>query len=360
MIPPHGGQLRPIAERFGLPLEGLLDFSANINPEGPPASVFTTLHKALEDPATLTDYPDLQQSALKQAIASYAQVTAQNIVVANGFVPLLEAVLRTLPIRRCLLPVPAFNEYRKALARARVEVVPHPLSEHLNFRYDLDSAPRTDAILMANPQNPTGVLHDLATILAIVKRAAREGVHVLLDEAFIDYTPEHSLAPLVERYPNLIVFRSVTKFHGIPGLRVAYLAANPALTAEMELNLPPWPITTLAAEAVRAALTDLPYAERTRMLNRERREYVQHELHNLGIATYPAAANYLLLRPPSHMDTNNLWQRLIREHGIVLRDCANYEALAPGHLRAAIRTEPANERLIEALRQAMQGPAKQS
>ncbi len=358
MIPPHGGQLRPIAERFGIPMENLLDFSANINPEGPPPCVLAALRAAIEDPTTLTDYPDLQQTTLKQAIAQYAGVHPTNIVAANGFVPLLEAVLRTLPIRSCLLPVPAFNEYRKALARAGVDVVPHPLSQHRDFCYDLSDAAPTDAMLLANPQNPTGVLHDLASIQALVEEAATQQRIVLLDEAFIDYTPEESLTPLVDRYPNLVVFRSVTKFHGIPGLRVAYLARHPSLAAAVEHNLPPWPITTLATDAVCAALTDGPYAERTRALNLQRRTRLQAELQALGIAVYPASANYLLLRLPPHVPADRLWQQLICEHRLVLRDCANYEALAPGHLRVAVRTEPENARLIYALRQMLGRPEK--
>ena len=67
--PLHGGQLRQIAERFDIPLSELLDFSANINPAGPPPSVLSTLRASVNDPSTLTEYPDLQQTDLKQAVA---------------------------------------------------------------------------------------------------------------------------------------------------------------------------------------------------------------------------------------------------------------------------------------------------
>ena len=106
--PLHGGQLRQIAERFGIARAQLLDFSANINPEGPPPAVIPTLHASLEDPASLICYPDLEQKELKQSLARYASVNPDNIVVANGFVPLLDAALRALKIRQCFLPVPAF------------------------------------------------------------------------------------------------------------------------------------------------------------------------------------------------------------------------------------------------------------
>jgi threonine-phosphate decarboxylase len=102
--PLHGGQLRQIAERFDIPLSELLDFSANINPAGPPSSVLSTLRASVNDPSTLTEYPDLQQTDLKQAVARNAGTSEKNVIVVNGFVPLLEATLRTLKIRTCLLP----------------------------------------------------------------------------------------------------------------------------------------------------------------------------------------------------------------------------------------------------------------
>jgi len=81
--PLHGGQLQQIAERFGIPVAQLLDFSANINPDGPPSSVLSTLRASLDDLSALTEYPDLQLTEIKQAIASYARVDTVNIIVAK-------------------------------------------------------------------------------------------------------------------------------------------------------------------------------------------------------------------------------------------------------------------------------------
>ncbi|WP_213804260.1 threonine-phosphate decarboxylase [Granulicella sp. dw_53] len=353
--PVHGGQLRQIAERFGIPVKHLLDFSANINPDGPPAGVLSTLRASLDDLSTLTDYPDLQQTSLKQSIAHYAEISTQNIAVANGFVPLLDAVLRSLPIRRFLLPVPAFVEYQKALARARIEVSPYTLSAEDCFIYDPEAMAvgQHDAILLANPQNPSGVCHDGSVIRNIVAKAAERKMYVLLDEAFIDYVPESSLTRETDHFPNLIIFRSVTKFHGIPGLRVAYAVSNPVLSLAIEGNLSPWPITTLASQAVSAALEDQDYAIRSRATNMERRRDLQHKLKALDLTTYPSKANFILFQLPSDVDPIAFWQHMIVEHHIVLRDCTNYQALPPGHLRAAVRTTQENDRLVEALEKSL-------
>jgi threonine-phosphate decarboxylase len=352
-IPPHGGQLKRIAERFDIPASDLLDFSANINPDGPPASVVEALRAALDDPAVLSAYPDLEETQLRLSISAYADVATEAIAVANGFVPLLDAVLRMLPIRRCLLPVPAFGEYRGAIERANVAVTPYVLGQETGFHYEPDALLRAmttdhcDAILLANPQNPSGVLSKRSDLETLIEEAAKLNVYVLLDEAFIDYVPMHSMAHEVERFANLIVFRSVTKFHGMPGLRVAYAVG--AAARGVRKNLAPWAITTMAAIGVCAALSDEVYAERMRQLNQRRRELLVTQLHALGLHTYSAAANFLLLRFPSAAEAENRWERLIRDHGVVLRHCGNFEGLAQNHLRCAVRGDEENSRLIQAL-----------
>ncbi len=354
-LPVHGGQLHQLARDFRIPASQLLDFSANINPEGPPATVLSTLRASLNDLSILTSYPDIEETALKQSIARYVGVHPRNIAVANGFVPLLEAALRTLPIRRCLLPVPAFVEYRRALMRSQVEVTPYILTPESNFHYDTETMVTggQDAILLANPQNPSGIACSRETLLRLAARALERNVYILLDEAFIDYLPEASLTHDIDRFPNLLVFRSVTKFYGIPGLRVAYTAASPEIARQLDENLPPWLITTLGSRAVSAALEDEPYANRTRSLNRQRRAHLQSELEALGIHHYPSASSFLLLRLPSFVDAMVFWERMIVEHHIVLRACANYEGLAVGHLRVAVRNDQENARLVEAASQVL-------
>ena len=349
-VPLHGGQLRAISERFNIPVAELIDFSANINPEGSPAAVYSALRASLEDASVLTAYPNLEEMELKRSIAQYAGVRPQNLAVANGFIPLLECALRALRIKRCVLPVPAFVEYRRSLARTGMEIEPRILRPGSNFRYDFDALldGAHDAILLANPQNPSGVVTSKELLLDFVSRCAERSMTVLLDEAFIDYTPSESLTAEVARCPNLVVFRSVTKFHGIPGLRVAYAGAAEPMVRMLDENLPPWPITTLASRGVAAALADDAYAVHTRLANQRRRDILQAGLGTIGVHTYPSAANFLLLRLPSEIDVGRFWERMIVEHRMVLRDCSNYEGLAPGHLRVAVRVEAENERLVTA------------
>jgi threonine-phosphate decarboxylase len=350
-VPLHGGQLRQISERFGIPVSRLIDFSANINPEGPPAAVIASLRASLEDVSVLTTYPDLDQIPLKQSIAEYCGTGLRNVVVANGFVPLLECALRTLQVKRCLVPVPSFVEYRRTLTRAGVKIDTCILNPQTKFSYQLDALVHGghDAILLANPQNPSGILTARKYLRELVSECANRRTRVLLDEAFIDYAPLDSLTADVNEFGNLIVFRSVTKFYGIPGLRVAYAAASEDVAWALTEDLPPWPITTLASCAVVAALEDQPFAAGIRVHNDRRRERLKAGLATLGIESYPSAANYLLIRLPLNVSPQSFWSRMIVENQMVLRDCSNYEGLPPGYLRAAVRTDRENEQLLKAI-----------
>jgi threonine-phosphate decarboxylase len=349
--PLHGGQVHQIADRFGIPLSELHDFSANINPDGPPPAVLSCLREAINSPSIIANYPDLDELELRRRLAVYAGVRAENILVANGFVPLLKATLRMLAVESCLVPVPAFVEYRRTLERCRVEIIPHFVEVGTGFSrhaHDLFSK-RCDTILLANPQNPSGALSCRDELLWIAEQALKRNIFILLDEAFIDYCPETSLAGETDLFANLIVFRSVTKFFGMAGLRVAYAVANTEICKQIQESIAPWSVTSLASLAAGVAVQDKAYARRTIALNKLRREQLQAAIAKLGIHSYPSVANFLLLRLPGSVDRQQFWERMIREHHIVLRNCANYEGLSDELLRAAVRTETENELLIDAL-----------
>lgn len=354
--PEHGGQLRQIASRYGIAVERLLDFSANINPAGPPSSAVAAIRQALEIPSTLAAYPDLELAELKRIIARDAGVQPENIAVANGFVPLLDAAVRSLKIRRCLLPVPSFSEYRNALENADVGVAPYRLAPEAGFAYDIDAILTVlkdrscDAILLANPQNPSGALCNVAEIHWLIEAVVERHITVLVDEAFIDYCPLASVTRLPMKHTNLIVFRSVTKFFAIPGLRVAYAVIPSSKVKAMNHVIAPWPITSFAANAVCAALQDRDYAEESRIINDRRRLWLTQQLARLKIVAYPSSANFLLLQIPTEICADLVWEKMLVEQQIVLRSCANFEGLEGGHLRVAVRSETDNERLIYGLK----------
>jgi threonine-phosphate decarboxylase len=358
-LPAHGGQLRELAAESGVPEASLLDFSASIHPH-PPSDLFVEiLCEALRARTILTAYPDMHYTALKEAIAAYVQVGAQAIAIGSGVMPLLGAALSALRPRRCLVPVPAFTEYRKVLGTCGAECCSLPLTQDTGFLLDgaLVAASLkvsgAQALLLANPQSPSGRLMPAEELLRLHEAASALGATIIVDEAFIDYAPEDSLAQWAAKSPGLIVLRSFTKFFAMPGLRVAYAVSCPQMRAAMESGIPAWPVGSMAAEAARMVLQDRTSITRTRAMNATERSWLAEQLQALGLCVFPGAANYLLMKIDESGNGLEFWRRLIVEHRVVLRSCANFEGLGEHYFRIGVRTRSQNELLVRALNEVL-------
>ncbi len=358
-LPAHGGQLRELAAEFGVPEASLLDFSASIHPHPPSDLVVATLCDALRERTILTAYPDMHYAALKEAIAAYVQVGMEAIAIGSGVMPLLGAALCALRPHRCLVPVPAFAEYRKVLDTCGVECCTFTSTQDEGFLLDgarvvekmKDSG--AQAVLLANPQSPSGRLMPAEELLRLHEAAFALGATTIVDEAFIDYAPENSLSQWAAKSSELIVLRSLTKFFAIPGLRVAYAVSCQEMRAAIESRIPAWPVGSLAAEAARMVLQDRPSIVRTRVTNTTERSWLAEQLQALGLCVFPGAANYLLMKIDETRNGPEFWRRLIVEHRVVLRSCANFEGLNEHYFRIGVRTRLQNQLLVRALKEVM-------
>lgn len=354
-FPTHGGQLRELATRFRVPEESLIDFSASIHPYPPSDFVVDALCEALRKRRILTEYPDMHYTALKRAIAIYAHVDVSSIAIDSGVMPLLSAAICALRPCKCLVPVPAFSEYRKTLCVSGVECCTLSLTQDSGFVLDGARAIQelkatgATALLLANPQSPSGKLMPAEQLLQLHKKAYELGVTTIVDEAFIDYMPDESLAQWTANNAGLIVLRSLTKFFAMPGLRVAYAVATSEMSAAMESCIPAWPVGSMAAEAARMVLRDHSAITATREMNAVERAWLTDQLLCLGLCIFPSAANYLLIKIDEDRDGFEFWRRLIIEHQVVIRACANFEGLDEHYFRIGIRTRSQNQLLVQAL-----------
>lgn len=353
-LPAHGGDLIAAAARYGGTPDEYLDFSANIDPLGPPPSVVRALQDQALALSSAARYPDPRHAALREAIAQQSGADPAEIVIANGSAALLDIAIRALRAKTCLLPVPAFSEYARALRAARCTIVTHALERERNFALDVEALAiameeaRADLAIVNNPHNPTGGLTAGEALAALVERAAARRAFVIVDEAFIDYAPDASLARLAPRAERLIVLRSLTKFYAMPGLRVGYAIANKRLARLMSLQVPSWPVSTLAAEAARLALEESEHAQRVRAQNERARAALRGALVTAGAAVYPSAANFLLLS--TAVPSPALTRALAERERILVRDCSTFAGLERGgFLRVAVRRPVENERLAAAL-----------
>jgi threonine-phosphate decarboxylase len=360
----HGGDIDQVARTYGLSPDRLIDFSANINPVGPPRRALVRLVREAGDCHLLTRYPDPGYAELRTTVAATLGIPANVVTIANGSVALIAAVVRAIVPRECVLAAPAFAEYPRALRASGCRVRLFPLAAARRFALDGDALLkmldryRPPVCVLTNPHNPSGALTPKPQMLRVLDGVRRTKTLLVIDEAFMDYAPTETLVAEAVGSERLVVLRSVTKFYGMPALRVGYAVSSPRVAARIAGQLPPWPVTTLAASAATEAVQDHEYARRMLAAVAEQRRWLSRALGATGVTVYPSAANFLLLRLPAGAPTSaRVRARLITDHGVIVRDCRSFDGLSNGRfIRVAVRLRDENECLVRALGSVLAGP----
>lgn len=343
----HGGRVYEAARRWGIELHQVLDFSANINPLGPPQAVLSAIENSLT-PTSLRVYPDA--TAFLSAIVNKHHLMPDEIVVGSGAASLIFAVIHALSPKRVLILDPAFVEYSRASAAVNAQITTALLTEERGFTPDFASLVRTikerqvDLVILNSPHNPTGALYPRDALLSLIDAAEEYNTAVLLDEAFIDYTPQASLVSHAATKPHLIVLRSLTKFYAMPGLRIGYAVCNAKVAGRIREQIDPWSVSTVALEAGRAALAEAGFEAESCRFNAIAREEFAGALRSIGLEVLPSAANFLLAKLPQ--SSGGDLQSWLESERILIRRCDSFHGLGQAFIRLAVRSSSDNVRLV--------------
>ena len=356
--PLHGGNLVWAASLANCSPSAILDFSASINPLGPPASAIAAIQSHLGD---LKAYPDPQYRELRSAIGAFHQISPEYVLPGNGAAELLTWACRDLAaLGTTALITPAFSDYHRALKAFNANVQEYPLESGGDRPWSLSQAlsfeplhkslsPRAIGVLLNNPHNPTGSLASKAFMLTLLDCYGL----VVVDEAFMDFLPtdkQQSVLDLVPEHPNLVVLRSLTKFYSLPGLRLGYAIAHPDRLKRWQEWRDPWSVNALAAAVGAVIVQDTAFQQQTWAWLAAAKPMLFQGLAALpGLQPYPGAANFLLVK--SARSVVQLQTALLKQHQILIRDCLSFPALGDRYCRVAIRTETENQRLLDGLSQ---------
>ncbi|WP_456473397.1 cobyric acid synthase [Desulfolithobacter sp.] len=349
----HGGNLVRLARKYGCKPGDILDFSANLNPLGPPPGLRDILSRHIGE---LVHYPDPDSTLFLERVARTWNLDPAMLVAGNGTSELLFTTVRSLPVRRGVVPVPCYIDYESACRVCGLPVERLFLSPDNGFAVDLEELGNMlrpgDLVFLGQPANPTGVVTDHHTLLTCIQ--SHPDVFFIVDEAFAGFVSGlHSLAGAAD---NLITLHSLTKIFAIPGLRLGFLAAAPSLAGRIRAQLAPWSVNTLAQACGTAFLDKKEYLSRTVTVTGELRERLGGELARFsGLSVFPGQANYLLLRS-STIAADELAHRLMADHRIAIRTCGNYPGLDLSYFRVAVRPQEDNRALVAALEQLLARP----
>ncbi|MFQ3612130.1 MAG: threonine-phosphate decarboxylase [Cyanobacteriota bacterium] len=382
--PQHGGNRAWGAAIAGCSPFDILDFSASLNPLGPPQSVLQALGKALSepDPVAISRYPDPEYWQLRTRLAEHWGVDPDWVFVGNGAAELLTWAARDAQGREVWLPKPAFGDYERALSAAKVVIKPlmSPFPDEQGslglakvFR-PCSRDPAGRVLWLNNPHNPSGGLGSRPEILELLPQFQQ----VMVDEAFMDFLPQdcpqdlpqhdsrdsisdmgtgqsqsQTLIPYLAIHPNTVVIRSLTKFYTLPGLRIGFAVGHPDHWRRWRRWRDPWSVNGLASVAVEAALADKPFRQRTLAWLPVAREHLRKGLRALpGWDPCPSQTNFVLVRCPG--SATQIQRALLQRHRILVRDCRSFPELGDRYLRIGLRTLPEQEQLLSACREILE------
>ena len=335
---------------------GLIDFSSNLCPWGPPEAARRLLAGGLL--AEAVSYPDPAYRSLRETLGRYAGCPPACVYPANGSEEIFFWLCRQLAPRSTVVIGPTYSEYGLAAEAAGSELRRLTRRPEKNFALDLEEVAAAtagaDLVFVCNPDNPTGGLLSRGEVEDIRKRL-KPGAVLLVDEAFMDFLEEkegRTAVPLVSE--GLWVTRSLTKFFSLAGLRLGYLVA-PAETVEtLEDSTPLWRVNRIAEAAALAALGDEGYIREVPARTAAEREHFTRSLEATGmLKVYPASANFLLAEITGPGMTAESLQRRLLERGYLIRDASDFHGLGERFIRLAVLDRERNQALTDELAEVM-------
>jgi len=343
-----GKPIDELARELGIEPELIVKLASNENPLGPNPRVLEAIAAELPE---LSRYPDGSGFQLKAKLAERFGLKPEQITLGNGSNDIIDLVARCwlAPGRNAVFSAHAFAAYPICTQAVGAEsrVVPA-----IDYGYDLNGMldaidDQTGVVFIANPNNPTGTWIDPQALETFLDRVPAH-VLVVLDEAYIEFTEDGELPnglDYLDRYPNLLVSRTLCKAYGLAGLRVGYAASSPCIADVLNRVRQPFNVNSLALVAACVALDDEQYLAEGRRVNRAGMAQLEKGLGELGLKWTPSRGNFLAV--DLGRDATEINAGLLRQ-GVIVRPIAGYDM--PSFLRVSIGTEAENARFLEALR----------
>lgn len=339
----------------------MLDFSASINPLGPPPSARKAFVKSYGE---ISRYPDPYGDKLKKVLAERHGMSPAEVLVGNGSTQLIYLLCAALRPRTALVVGPAFSEYANALALGGANISQLTLTADHGFQFStqrLMAAWDKDCniVFLATPNSVTGQLIPKTEIESIARVALTRKSFVVIDEAFIDFVEKESVKTLVRENPYLMVLRSLTKYYALPGLRLGYLLGETRRVVQLAAYQEPWSVNTPALSMALACLKDASFTKKTERWLEKERGFLSRNLTALaGFRPFPSQTNFLLVK----IDRNGIdalqLRSFLSRRKILIRACDSFAGLGADYFRVAVKRRKDNLLLLAALREWTESPIR--
>ena len=346
----HGANVDNMAKKFGKNENDIIDFSSNVNPH-----IISDLGKyVLEGLEKSRSYPDINYTNLRNNISDYIKVDSELIIPGNGATEIIYLLMKSIKRRLAILN-PTFSEYGRGAKLNNLDIIDFHLKEENNFSIDLDEIQKNmdkfDSLFVCNPNNPNGKVKDLNELLDLM---IENDKLLIVDETFMEFVGEeekYSLINKIEQTPNLFILKAVTKFFGMPGLRLGYgVTSNKQIIKNIYEYKEPWTINSFAENLSNYLFKDKEYINGSKDYYINERKFMLEELRKISrLKVYDTDTNFVLIKLDDD-EANSLKLELFEKYNILIRDASNFIGLDKSYKRVAIKSHNDNKVLIESLR----------
>lgn len=332
------------------------DFSSNINPLGLPESFKKAMIKDIEE---LTKYPDIKYRKLIKSIEKYMEVSDKHILLGNGAIELIYKIINNSRYKRLYTIAPTFCEYKRAALNSKMDYYEMPwynedFSE-ININIFLKEIKEKSLIVLCNPNNPTGFYINKENMIFIIENLKEKACSLIIDECFIEFTddyPRTSFVSHIDSYNNLTIIRALTKFYGMPGIRLGYgITGDKSLWERVKECQYPWNINGAAIIAGSVVLEDKEYIEKSKDWIKSEREFLFKGLQDIKyLKPIHSMANFHLVKiKKTKVDAYDLRDALVK-NDILIRVPKGFDSLTKDYFRVAVLDREANQALLSSLK----------
>ena len=345
-----GKPIEELTREYGV--SDVVKLASNENPMGCSPRVTLAVTEQL---GQLSRYPDGNGYYLKQALADFNDVNANQITLGNGSDDLLDILARSFvgaddAIVYSQYAFVVYPMLAKMQGATGIEVPAQRFGHNLKaMSQAVQDNPNTKIVFIANPNNPTGTQLEQKELYQFVA-SVPSSVLVVLDEAYIEYSPESNNRTLLDEFDNVIIVRTFSKAYGLAGLRVGYALSSVAVANLLNRIRQPFNVSRVGLAAAAAALADQDFIEKTRLINDEQMRWLEKQFDALGLGFVKSHANFIMVEVQVEMEditAASIHQALL-EQGVIVRPLDAYGL--PNWLRITVGVAEDNLRLIDTLR----------
>lgn len=352
----HGSDLEKVEKIYGIKREDILPFAANVNPLG----LSSTLKEALASHLDiLQEYPERDYLTLRNAIGEYIDCSPNCILPGVGSTELISTMIHAIKPHKALVVEPTYSEYKRDLKELKCEIEDFFLKEENRFLLNPEELCKhiddsVDMVILCNPNNPTSTCITISQIQVIAEACKAHSAFLFIDETYVEFVKEYqrtTAIPLIRKYNNLVVVRSVSKFFAAPGLRLGYACtSNDKLLNYINRHGNPWGISSIAAFAGTVMFKDQAYIQATREMIHQEQSLVCSALRaRKSLDVFEPATNFVLIKLNKEGLTSGQAFDLCMKQGLMIRDCSSFPGLNEQFIRFCFLTPQADDRLVNAI-----------